>query len=83
MGTSAKKLIIFMPSIEDGGVEKNLVNISNFLTNKISNISLVTAFANNKYKFSKKIKIQCLKKKIKTKRRTKYLIGIYLLIKEL
>ena len=83
MGTSEKKLIIFMPSIEDGGVEKNLVNISNFLTNKISNISLVTAFANNKYKFSKKIKIQCLKKKIKTKRRTKYLIGIYLLIKEL
>ena len=54
-----------MPSIEDGGVEKNLVNVSNFLINKISNISLITAFINNKYKFNKKIKIQSLKKKNK------------------
>ena len=31
-----KKLIIFMPSIDGGGVEKNLFIISNFLSNKIT-----------------------------------------------
>ena len=31
-----KKIIIFNPSIEDGGVEKNLFIISNYLANKIS-----------------------------------------------
>ena len=36
-----KKLIIFMPAIEGGGVEKNLFIISNFLAKKISNITLV------------------------------------------
>jgi hypothetical protein len=38
-----KKLIIFMPSIEIGGVEKNLYLISNFLSKKINNVSLITA----------------------------------------
>ena len=37
-----KKLIIFMPTIEEGGVEKNLFIISNYLIEKISNISLIT-----------------------------------------
>ena len=37
-----KKLIIFMPSIEIGGVEKNLYIISNFLAKKITDISLIT-----------------------------------------
>jgi len=35
-----KKLIIFMPSIEGGGVEKNLMIIANYLANKFNNISL-------------------------------------------
>ena len=30
-----KRLIIFIPSIEDGGVEKNLFIISNYLKKKI------------------------------------------------
>ena len=38
-----KKLIIFIPSIEDGGVEKNLFIISNYLSKKIDKISLITA----------------------------------------
>ena len=38
---SQKRLIIFMPSIEGGGVEKNLFIISNFLTKKINDISLI------------------------------------------
>ena len=37
-----KKLIIFMPSIEGGGVEKNLFIISNYLSSKLKNISLIT-----------------------------------------
>ena len=37
-----KKLFIFIPSIEDGGVEKNLYIVTNFLTNYIDNINIVT-----------------------------------------
>jgi hypothetical protein len=50
-----KELVIFAPSIEDGGVEKNLFIISNYLTEKISNISLVTATKESKKFFNKKI----------------------------
>ena len=46
-----KKIIIFMPSIEGGGVEKNLFLISNFLSNKINNICLITASNEFKNKF--------------------------------
>lgn len=51
-----KKLIIFMPSIEIGGVEKNLYLISNFLSKKINDVSLITADNKKKNNF-KKIKI--------------------------
>ena len=51
-----KKLIIFMPSIEIGGVEKNLYLISNFLAKKINDVSLITA-ENKKKNYFKKIKI--------------------------
>ncbi len=46
-----KKLIIFMPSIEGGGVEKNLFIISNYLAKKINNITLITASKKFKNKF--------------------------------
>jgi glycosyltransferase involved in cell wall biosynthesis len=52
-----KKLIIFIPSIEDGGVEKNLFIISNYLSTKINNIELITCNNNYKNKFSSKINI--------------------------
>ena len=51
-----KKLIIFIPSIEDGGVEKNLFLISNYLSKKINNIAIITANFEYKKKFSKRIK---------------------------
>ena len=51
-----KKLIIFIPSIEDGGVEKNLFLISNYLSKKINNIAIITANFEYKKNFSKKIK---------------------------
>ena len=39
---NTKKLFIFIPSIEDGGVEKNLYIVTNFLTNYIDNIYILT-----------------------------------------
>ena len=52
-----KKLIVFIPSIEDGGVEKNLYIILNYLSKKIDDITLITYDDSKKTKFSKKIKI--------------------------
>ena len=49
-------LIIFMPSIEGGGVEKNLFLISNFLSLKFKNVKFITLSKISK-KISKKIKI--------------------------
>ena len=46
-----KKLIIFMPSIEGGGVEKNLFIIANFLSTKIKDLSLITASREFDHKF--------------------------------
>ena len=37
-----KKLIIFMPSMDGGGVEKNIVLIANYLSNHIKKIKLIT-----------------------------------------
>lgn len=48
-------IIIFCPSIEEGGVEKNLYIISNYLSEK-TNVFLVTANKNKKNMFNKKIK---------------------------
>jgi glycosyltransferase involved in cell wall biosynthesis len=50
-----KKLIIFNPSIEDGGVEKNLFLIANYLANKIPSIILITSSVDKTKFFSKKI----------------------------
>ena len=52
-----KKLIIFIPSIEDGGVEKNLYIITNYLSKKIKKINLLTYNDNYKNKFKKNVKI--------------------------
>ena len=37
-----KNLIVFMPSIEGGGVEKNLFLICNYLIKKISDLKVIT-----------------------------------------
>lgn len=54
MKNNKKNLIIYSPTIEDGGVEKNLYNISNYLSEKIQNITVITA-NKNKNNFNKKI----------------------------
>ena len=51
-----KELIIFIPSIEDGGVEKNLFLITNYITKKIKNISIISYDKNSQKNFKKSIK---------------------------
>ena len=58
MVKNKKKLIIFMPSIEDGGVEKNLFLISNYLSLKINSVTLITFNNNQNKKFNSNIKIK-------------------------
>ena len=50
-------LILFIPSIEDGGVEKNLNILANYLANKLDNIYIITYKKSDNYKFNKKVKI--------------------------
>ncbi len=51
-----KELIIFIPSIEDGGVEKNLYIIANYLSKKFNRITLITYENSKKKLFNKNIK---------------------------
>jgi glycosyltransferase involved in cell wall biosynthesis len=80
-----KKLIIFMPSIEGYGVEKNLFIICNYLAKRIADISLITVNHNYQKFFNKKINFITPKNKfwIDFKRKIKYLICIFLLIKKI
>ena len=80
-----KKLIIFMPSIDGGGVEKNLFLISNFLSKKINNLTVITFDNRFNKKFNKKIKILNVIKKPITKysKYYKYLRCILLLLIEI
>ena len=77
-----KKLILFMPSIEGGGVEKNFFIISNYLANKIDQVILITAEKNLSNRL-KNIKIIYPKSNFWREggRMRKYIICIFLLIK--
>ena len=78
-----KRIIIFMPSIEGGGVEKNLFLVSNYLSTKIKYISVITTSYKFKNKFNKKIKLILPKYRFwnNLTRRSKYFISLYLLLK--
>lgn len=80
-----KKLIIFMPSIEGGGVEKNLFLVSNYLCKKLNNVTLITISKKYKKKFNNSIKFISLTSNVwdKLSRRSKYFLSIFLLIKEI
>ena len=60
MKKNKNELLIFAPTIEDGGVEKNLYNISNYLADRIDKVSVVSA-NKNKNKFISKINFICPK----------------------
>ena len=51
-----KKIIIFIPSIEDGGVEKNLFVVSNYLKKKGLSIEILSCNINMSKKFKNGIK---------------------------
>ena len=75
-----KTPIIFCPSIEDGGVEKNLYLISNYLINKLKNLTIVTANKDKKKKFRKNIKFLApLMNFNNSSRRIKALICLFLI----
>ena len=38
-----KKIILFIPSIEKGGAEKNLFLISNYLSSKFKQLTIISA----------------------------------------
>ena len=80
-----KRLIIFMPVIEGGGVEKNLFIISNYLKDKINEVSLVTISKNFKNRFDKKIKLVSPKYKFweNLGRKKKFVVSLYLLFLEI
>ena len=72
-----------MPSIEGGGVEKNLFIISNFLTKKYKDINLITTSKEYKKKF---INIKIISPKFNLSnqsRKIKYLFCLYELFKML
>ena len=78
-----RELVIFVPSIEDGGVEKNLFLIANYFANKGIKTNVVSANLDKKKKFSNKInfispKINFLNKK---NRFYKTIFCFYLLLK--
>ena len=50
-----KKIIIFFPSIESAGVEKNFYYLVNYFSNKFEKITVITASNIKKKEFSKKI----------------------------
>ena len=83
MEKSEKKLILFMPSMEGGGVEKNIIIIANYLASNIKNISLITFDKKFNKKFDQKINIinSNYSNKKKYSKYFKYLI--FLLIKEI
>ena len=78
-----KKLILFMPFIGGGGVEKNLFIISNFLSKKVDDLYVCSVSKNLKNKFNKKIKFITTKKEINKNFniRLKYLIAFFILFK--
>ncbi len=79
-----KKVIMFMPSIEGGGVEKNFFIVANFLT-KFKAVLVITISKKYKGLFLKKVKFITLKSEFwdKLSRRLKYFLALFLLIKEI
>jgi len=50
-----KNLIIFNPSLEDGGVEKNLYLLSNYFNKKKINVEILSCNYDKNYHFDKGI----------------------------
>ena len=79
------KIVVFMPSIEGGGVEKNLFLICNYLAKKTGKIKLITVSKQFRKKFNSSVELITFSSDLfdKFSRRIKYLLSIFLLIKEI
>tara|TARA_B110000305_G_scaffold177678_1_gene196761 strand:+ start:1096 stop:2193 length:1098 start_codon:yes stop_codon:yes gene_type:complete len=80
-----KKLLIFIPHIGGGGVEKNFFLLSNFLSKKIKSISVITVNKESKKNLDNRINL-ISPKSSRWKNSgiyVKYIICIFLLIKTL
>ena len=79
------KVLVFMPSIEGGGVEKNFFLVCNYLVRKLSSLKVITISNGFKKKFDKSVTLITPSSNVwdKFSRRIKYLIAIFLLIKEI
>ena len=79
-----KKIIFFMPSFEGGGVEKNIILITNHFIKKKLNVSLITASKHAKKNINNSVSFISPKNSFWEKygRPLKYLICIFLLYKE-
>ena len=77
------KIILFMPSIEGGGVEKNFFLVCNYLVHKVNSLKVITVSKKYKKKFDKSIILVTPSSGIwdNFNRRVKYLIALILLIK--
>ena len=76
-----KNILIFIPSIEDGGVEKNLFEVSNYLNDNKIRLEILTCNNNMSAKFSKDIKFIGTKNKFWNNKNKpiKYVICLLLL----
>ena len=74
-----------MPSIEGGGVEKNLFLVSNYLCKKLDKVALITISKKYKKRFNNPIEFISLASNYwdNLSRRSKYFLSIFLLIKEI
>ena len=79
------KLLIFIPHIGGGGVEKNFFMLSNFLSKKINSIVVITVNKESKKNLDKRIKIISPKSDQwkDSSIYIKYLVSIVLLVKTL
>ena len=85
MEKSQNRLILFMPSMDGGGVEKNIIIVANYLSKFIKKIVLITFDSKFNKKFFKKIKIINYKKNNNKKysKYFKYFACMLILIKEI
>ena len=59
-----KSILLFIPSIEDGGVEKNLYLIANYLAKTNLSVEILTAFNDKKNCLTKRLELFHWKGKI-------------------
>ena len=82
MSSNKKSLVLFMPSIEGGGVEKNLFLVSNHLVKKIRKVKLITYEKSFKYSLNNNVEVLYFKKKSNNESKYfKYVMCLWLLIK--